>query len=159
VGEGVSVPPMGLGAIHDDVVFDPAGAADLMRQLRLTADMLDDHGNARPAFAADARAEWRGVYAEQFDADQRTATAASAQLAAALRAAADGLGELAEAARREQQRREAARAWEKQQGDRNLFQKGWDNARDFVMGDDDIPAPRPAEAPPRFLGERVATGR
>jgi hypothetical protein len=153
----VTCPAVSLGAIHDDVVFDHAGAADLQRDLRGLADLLDEHRHARKPRAAEALAEWRGVYAEQFDQDQGIAAGNAIQLAAALRLAANGLGELSDAAHREQRRREDARAWERQQNERNWAQRIGDNIHDFVFGDDDLPKPPPPEPPLRVIGDDVAT--
>lgn len=140
-----------LQAISQDVPFDFAGARALAAEFRSAARELDEQaGSSRPSAAAGARAEWLGVYAAQFDQRLRVGSADGHELATAFRRAADGLDTLADAAHREQQRREDARRWEEQQNDRNWFQQMGDNVSDFFTGDDDVPPPSAPDPPPRF---------
>jgi uncharacterized protein YukE len=140
-----------VSAIEEDVVFDHAGAADLAGRFRAVAIELDRQSGgtrARPALAA--RAEWRGPHAEQFDQRVQQCCADGEELARAFRRAADGLDEMATAARREQRWREQARAWEERHH-KHGFGAVLDNVHDFVFGEDDIPPPPPPAPQPRFL--------
>ena len=104
---------MSVSAIEQDVVFDQSGAADLAAEFRAAATELDHQaGEARVLPALAARADWRGPHAEHFDQRLRQLCSDGAEIAAAFRRAASGLDEMTDAARREQQRRERARAWQ-----------------------------------------------
>jgi hypothetical protein len=139
-----------LSAIEQDVVFDQAGAADLAAEFRAAATELDHQaGEARALPALAARADWRGPHAERFDQRLQQCCADGAEIAAAFRRAASGLDEMAEAARREQQRREQARAWEDAHRHHGLGAV-LDNIGDFIFGEDDIPPPPPAAPEPRL---------
>lgn len=140
-----------VSAIHEDVVFDHAGAEALARQLTTTADLLSDQAGQRPGKVRTASVDFRGAHAKDFAQRTGTCAADAVELAAALRRAAAGLRELSAAATREQQRREAARRWEQQQEDRSTLDKVKDNVHDFFAGDDDAPPPPAAEPAPRYV--------
>jgi uncharacterized protein YukE len=141
---------MTAGGNWDDVVFDHAGAQDLAARFRSTADLLDDQRARRDAEATSARREWRGRFAEEFDARTAVCRGDALRLAAAMRQAAAGLEQLAASARAEQERREAARRWERQQEERNLLQKVGDGLHDLVFGQD-LPRPPDPCDPPRVI--------
>src|SRR3954465_10746051 len=104
---------MSIVAIEVDVVFDHTGAAELAGRFRAMAAELDrQSGGARALPALAARAEWRGPHAERFDQRLRQCCVDGHELARACRRAAEGLEEMATAARQEQRRREEARVWQ-----------------------------------------------
>lgn len=135
-----------LGAIHEDVRFDWAAAARLAAELRATAAVLEAQVGARNAAAGVAREEWRGVFAEQFGERMRICTADARRFAAAMRDGAAQLDELAELARQEQQRRERAREWERQERDEGLGEK----VVEFFVGERDRPPIPPPVEPKRI---------
>jgi len=144
-----------LAGIEEDVKFNWEGAAALEQELRSTAGELDGQIPRRNAFAADARDEWRGVYSRQFVGRMRICTNDARRLSTAMELAANQVKELAEAARREQDRRERAREWKREQDDEGFLEK----AGDFLFGDDKPPVP-PPDPPPRFISPpQPATGR
>ena len=75
------------------------------------------------------------------------------RLSDAMTLAANQVKELAEAARREQDRREQAREWKRKQDDEGLL----DKAGDFLFGEDDKPPIPPPEPPPRFVSPPPST--
>jgi len=86
----------------------------------------------------------------------RMCTTGWRRLSSGMELAANQLKELAEAARREQDRREAARAWKREQDNEGFLEK----AGDFLFGEDDKPPIPPPEPPPRFISATPpATGR
>jgi hypothetical protein len=142
---------MSVEAIDEDVVFDHAGAAQLSELFGAAARELEAQvGGARVLPALAARADWRGPHAERFDQRLRQCCADGHEIADAFRRAAAGLDELSNAARREQQRREQARAWEHTHRHHG-FGAVLDNIGDFLFGEDDIPPPPPPAPEPRFL--------
>jgi uncharacterized protein YukE len=136
-----------LHGIEEDVRFNWDGAASLERELRSTANTLDNQIPRRNGYASDAREEWRGVYSREFGGRMRICTSDAGRLSSAMELAANQVRELAEAARREQDRREQAREWKRQQDDEGFF----DKAGDFLFGEDDKPPIPPPEPPPRFV--------
>ncbi|MGH2942721.1 MAG: hypothetical protein ACRDLN_08115 [Solirubrobacteraceae bacterium] len=145
-----------LAGIEEDVRFNWEGATALEQELRTTAGTLDGQIPRRNSYAEDARDEWRGVYSRQFVGRMRICTTDARRLSSAMELAANQLKELAEAARREQDRREAAREWKREQDNEGFL----DKAGDFLFGEDDKPPIPPPEPPPRFISApQPATGR
>jgi len=136
-----------LAGIEEDVRFNWDGAASLERELRSTASTLDQQVPQRNGYATHARDEWRGLYSRQFAQRMQICTTDAGRLSDAMTLAANQVQELAEAARREQDRREKARQWKKDQDDEGLL----DKAGDFLFGEDDKPPIPPPEPPPRFV--------
>ena len=138
-----------LHGIEEDVRFNWDGAASLQRELRATANTLDSQIPRRNGYAANAREEWRGVYSREFRSRMEICTGDAGRLSSAMELAANQVQELAEAARREQDRREKAREWKREQDNEGFFEK----AGDFVFGEDedDKPPIPPPEPPPRFV--------
>jgi uncharacterized protein YukE len=127
----------------EPIVFDQGAADDLAARLRATARMLRSQISRRNGVASEARVDWKGAYERKFGERMRVMATDSERLAAAMDEAADQVDELARLAEEEQRRREAARAWkvehdawEREQEDRNLFEKGMD-----LLGGDDEPKP------------------
>ena len=153
-----------LGPIEEDVPFAWDAASKLKQAFLSTADELEEQIPRRSSYGQHAKHDWRGTYAKEFDGHMRVTTGDAGRIAAELRNCAQMLGELAQLAREEQDRREIARAWkvkhdawEADQANDNLL----DDVGDFLGGDDepkppDMPEIKPhplvAEAPP--TGER-----
>ncbi len=149
-----------LAGIEDDVPFDFAGATELERELRTTATKLDTQIPRRNAYAHDAREEWRGAYSRQFEERMRLCTNDGGRLSAAMQLAANQVKELAEAAQREQDRREAARAWKREQDNKNILEEGADAVAGLFGGGSDKPPVPPPEPPLRFVSpSQSVTGR
>jgi len=145
-----------LAGIEEDLRFNWDGAARLERELRSTATTLDTQIPRRNGYASDAREEWRGLYSRQFVGRMRICSSDARRLSSAMELAANQVKELAEAARREQDRREQAREWKEEQDNESLLNKG----KDFLFGEDDKPPVPPPEPPPRFVTPATpATGR
>jgi len=132
-----------LRGISEDVPFAWSAATDLARELRAAAAMCDAQGPRRNTVAQSASAEWRGRYAREFAERMRICTADAGRLAPAMRTAASQVDELARLAREDQDRREQAREWQRQQEDEGVL----DKVGDFVFGEDDLP-PIPAPVTP-----------
>jgi hypothetical protein len=133
-----------LGPIHEDVRFDWAKAADLADELRSSATVLEYQVGERNRVHVPAREEWLGRYADQFDGRVTTCTGDAGRLAEAMREAARQLDEMARLAREEQNRREQAREWERNNDDGGFL----DGVGDFLFGEDDLPPPPPPIEPP-----------
>jgi len=142
-----------LKGIEEDVRFNWAGAASLEQELRATAGTLDNQVPQRNGYASHAREEWRGAYSRQFAQRMRICTSDAGRLSDAMTLAANQVKELAEAAQREQDRRETAREWKRKQDDEGIL----DKAGDFLFGEDDKPPIPPPEPPPRFVSAPPAT--
>lgn len=133
-----------LGAIHEDVRFDWGKASELASELRSTAGKLEEQQSSRNSIKTAAREHWRGRFAEEFDGRVSTCTTDASQFAESMRDAARQLDELARLAREEQDRREQAREWERNNDDGGVL----DSVGDFVFGEDDLPPPPPPVDPP-----------
>jgi uncharacterized protein YukE len=144
-----------LHGIEEDVRFNWAGADALEQELRSTSGTLDGQVSRRNGYASAAREEWRGVYSRQFAQRMRICTSDAGRLSGAMELAANQVRELAEAARREQDRREQAREWKREQDDEGIL----DKTGDFLFGEDDKPPIPPPEPPPRFVTTAPAQGR
>jgi uncharacterized protein YukE len=136
-----------LAGIEEDVRFHWAAASTLEQELRSTADTLESQIPQRNGYASNARQEWRGLYSRQFRQRMEICTSDAGRLSSAMTLAANQVKELAEAARREQDRREKARQWKKDQDNEGIL----DKAGDFLFGEDDKPPIPPPEPPPRFV--------
>lgn len=144
-----------LRGIEQDVRFNWGGAASLEQELRTTAGALDGQIPQRNGYASHAREEWRGAYSRQFVQRMEVCTSDAGRLSSAMTLAANQVKELAEAARREQQRREKARAWKREHDHKSLL----DKVGDFFTGDDDKPPIPPPEPPPQYVSEAPVRGR
>jgi hypothetical protein len=144
-----------LGAIHEDVGFDWAGAQRLSAELRNTAGLLEGQIPHRNAIAQSAKSEWRGVFSEEFINNRMKICSGNAvQFAAAMRQAAQDLDALAEVARREQNRREQAREWEAEQQSENVAEKVFE----LVTGTDEQPFGEAEIFPPSIQVRNPAAG-
>jgi hypothetical protein len=145
-----------LRGIAEDVPFDWSAAARLAAELRGTADNCENQIGLRSTLAQHAAAEWRGVFAGQFSGRMRTCIGDAHRLAAALRQAANQLDELSRLAREEQDRREKARQWQRDQQDESVLEQ----IGDFFFGEDDLPPiPDPVTPPIFTTAAPIATTR
>ena len=129
-----------LGAIDEDVPFD-AGAADaLIAACTGAASEIEGQVGSRASYVSTAMKDFEGYFSGLFSDNAATAKGDAQELVARLHEVASGARRLKEEAAKEQQRRETARAWKKEQDDRNFIEKGWDS----VFGDDSPPVGPPA---------------
>jgi hypothetical protein len=161
-------PLMGeLGAIHEDVKFDWAMAADLAAELRSTATVLEAQQHDRERLRGMAREHWEGRFGDEFDGRVGVCIGDAGRLASSLRAAADRLDEMARLSRKEQDRRVRAQEWEKAQADGGGGLLGAvpvvgdviDSVGDFVFGEDELPPPPPVEPPTIPIEAPAVVGR
>jgi len=135
-----------LRGIAEDVPFAWAAASALAMELRSAASACEGQISRRTTLANHAAAEWRGRYARQFADRMRLCTGDAQRLAAALREAANQVDELARLAREEQDRRERARQWQREQENEDFL----DQVGDFLFGEDDLPPVPDPVTPPRY---------
>jgi hypothetical protein len=141
-----------LRGIAEDVPFDWSAAGRLASELRGAATACEGQIPRRTTIAGRAATDWRGRYAREFADRTGICTGDAQRLATALRQAADQVDELSRLAREEQQRREAAREWQRQQDDESLLEQ----AGDFLFGEDDLPPIPDPITPPRFTSPAPA---
>jgi plasmid stabilization system protein ParE len=122
-GEPWEVSMPDLGAYNENVRFNWTAAAELVRELRSTATVLEGQIGERKRIGAGARKQWEGSNAQQFDGRMSSCIGDARRFVTSLRKAADGLAELAKLARQEQQRREQAREWVAQQQRKDWFER------------------------------------
>jgi len=143
-----------LGAYNEDVQFNWDAAEKLAKELRSTADVLYKQINERKRIGARTSvgplAEWEGSYAHQFDERLNICTGDAHHFVTSMRQAANDLDNLAELAREEQQRRELAREWVKQQSDQNWFERNIADPVSDFFGGEDVPPPPPPVDPPKI---------
>lgn len=135
-----------LRGIAEDVPFAWSAATRLAAQLRATAAECEGQIPGRIALADRAATEWRGRYARQFADRMRLCAGDARRLAEALRRAADQVDELSRLARAEQDRREKARQWQREQENEGLLEQ----LGDFIFGEDDLPPIPDPVTPPSF---------
>ncbi|GAA3619405.1 DUF6531 domain-containing protein [Microlunatus ginsengisoli] len=132
-----------LGAIEEDVPFDFGVATVFATACDNAASAVDGQAGSRATWVSTGLTDFKGHFSELFRTNAATAAGDATELSARLREVATGVRKLAEEARKEQQRRETARAWKKEHDDRNIFEKGWD----WATGGDDPPVGPPAAEP------------
>ncbi|KZX21404.1 DUF6531 domain-containing protein [Rathayibacter tanaceti] len=132
-----------LGAIEDDVRFSHATAERLVGAATAAAAAIDAQAGSRAGLVTTASAEFRGLFAEIFTENARTAKADADELSARLREVADGAQQLAREALAEQRRRLLAREWKREQDARNLLE----HLHDGLFGGEDPPVGPPAQEP------------
>jgi hypothetical protein len=120
-----------LGPFTENVPFAWDAASSLKHSFVRAANELEAQIGQRTSYAEDAKRDWRGSYAEEFESEHMAAIRRDAHsLAAACRTCATMLEELGDRARQEQERRELARAWETRH-------KAWEReqaSRDGLLG-------------------------
>jgi hypothetical protein len=143
-----------LGAIDENVKFDWAKATELAGALRSAANVLDYQVGERRRITSDPTEHWRGRYAEEFGRRLSTCVGDAGRFVTSLREAARRLDEMARLARNEQDRREQAREWVRDNEGGVL-----DAIGDFVFGDDKPPPPPPVTPPTIPIEAPVTTTR
>ncbi len=143
-----------LAGIEQDVPFDWAAAERLAAELRSTASTLSSQIPSRNSFAHGALEEWRGVFSREFAGRMRTCSGDATRLSSAMEVAANQVDELARLAREEQDRREAAREWKREQDNEGILEK----VGEFFTGDDDKPPVPPPVQPPVWTAESHVPG-
>ncbi len=127
-----------LGPYEEPVKFDWEGAKTLAAELRAAAKLLDSQIPERNAYAAGARKDWKGAYAERFDGRMKICTGDAKRFADALSDTALKVDELAKLAHEEQHRRDLAKEWKRKHDEwqrRRDERSGWDKFGDFVTED------------------------
>lgn len=143
-----------LGAYKEDVQFNWDAAEKLAKELRSTADALYKQIGERKRIGARTGAgplaQWEGSYARQFDERLSICTSDADKFVISMREAAKNLDNLAKLAREEQQRRELAREWVKQQENQNWFERNIADPVSDFFGGEDVPPPPPPVDPPKI---------
>jgi uncharacterized protein YukE len=149
-----------LAGIEENVRFDWEAAATLERELRDTAGTLGRQVPQRNGYAGGAQEDWQGEYSIQFVNRMEIFTSDARRLSGAMELAANQVRELAEAARREQDRREKAREWKRERDNESDLEEFGEFITFGLFEDDEKPPVPPPEPPPRFIStEPPAQGR
>lgn len=130
-----------MHGIEANVEFDFGAADTLASACDTAATAVDGQSGSRSSYVTAALVDFKGHFSELFRTNAATAAGDALELSSRLREVATAVRRLVEEARKEQQRRETARAWKKEQDDRSL----WDRGVDAVFGGDDPPVRPPAE--------------
>jgi hypothetical protein len=143
-----------LGAIDEDVPFDWEGASALIASFESMANDIERQKADRMAAARTALEHWRGKHAGAFVQRCGVGDRDASDLFVALRDAAEDVRALQRAARAEQSRREAARAWVEAYERNERNESAWNKFTDWWSGEDyeappmpPPPAPEPNLAP------------
>src|SRR5690625_993467 len=141
---------------------DPTGynydAADTLKQrIDSLASQLDGQAGSRARLVTRALDEFRGYYSEVFQSNAEAASTSREELVSSLRSLSGYVTELKEAAQAEDDRREAARAWEQRQREREeSFWKGAAHeVGTFLKLVEDDPPPNDAEPAPHLSSDAV----
>lgn len=126
-----------LGPINEDVRFNHEAAENLISLCNTAASTIEGQTGSRAGWVTTAKQDFAGYFSELFASNQETAVRDSGEVSRGLRDVARFTGLLAEEARAEQQRREEAREWQREQDDRNALEKGWD----WLTDGNDPPVP------------------
>ena len=131
-----------LKGVDEDVPYDADDADSLASACRSSATLIDGQASTRSTAVTTAQEDFQGHFADLFTANAAVQVTDATNLAAALRDVATKVDALTEEARKEQQRRETARAWKRDHDNRGWAEKAWD----AVFGEDP-PAIGPAATP------------
>ncbi len=131
-----------LGAYDEPVRLDWEAARDLAAELRDAAGLLDEQDRQRTQLAHEARREFSGGYAEQFDDRVRTCGEDASRFAGAMREAANLVDHLVQDAAAEQDRRQQAAEWQRRQDQESVWNA---YVLDPILGEDDPPPPPPIQ--------------
>ncbi|WP_375433076.1 DUF6531 domain-containing protein [uncultured Friedmanniella sp.] len=132
-----------LGVIEADVVFDVGVADALIAKFEAAAVAVEGQAGSRLSWQITAQIDFAGHFSKVFAANAAVAAGDAVELCARLREVTTGARLLKEEARKEQQRRETARAWQSEHDARS----NWDKVGDFFSGGDDPPVGPPAAEP------------
>ena len=131
-----------LKGVDEDVPYNADDADSLASACRSSATLIDGQASTRSTAVTTAQEDFQGHFADLFTANAAVQVTDATNLAAALRDVATKVDALTEEARKEQQRRETARAWKRDHDNRGWAEKAWD----AVFGEDP-PAIGPAATP------------
>jgi hypothetical protein len=132
-----------LGAVHEDVPFDWAGADALVAAFESMANDIEAKRAARASAAQGALADWQGQAVQPFIDRCTVGDADAAELGAPLRDAAEDVRAMKRAAEEEQRRREAARAYMAAYEENERNESTLDDVGDWLFGEDFEPPPMP----------------
>lgn len=110
----------------EDVTFDEGTADAYAAGCRGAATMIRLQENVRAPAVARARTDFEGLFSQLFAQNATTASVDAEEIAVRLEEVATHVDYLADEARKEQERREAARAWAQEQASKD----GWDRTAD-----------------------------
>ena len=111
-----------MQGIEQDVVFDHATCEALANFCTNTASLVDGQAGSRAGAVSTGSTDFQGRFSRIFQTNAETAARDRGELTGRLRELATFARELADQARAEQQRREKAREWKRQQDDRNTLE-------------------------------------
>lgn len=118
-----------LAGIESDVRFDFESASTAIIRIRSAANRLENGSGARASAVSTGAEEFRGFFSEIFDSNAQVASVDAQNIVNRLRESADSIGNLRDAARAEQQRRERAREHMAMLDNRS----GWDRFVDWAF--------------------------
>ncbi|MGI3785115.1 MAG: DUF6531 domain-containing protein, partial [Janthinobacterium lividum] len=116
-------------------------AEELARASRSAATSIDGQVGHRAGFVRTGSVDFAGHFSALFAQNARTAAGDATELAGKLRDVATGADRLAEEARKEQQRRDTAKAWKEEHDRHSELHQPWDRG----TGGADPPVGPPAE--------------
>lgn len=128
-----------LGPIKEDVQFNQSDAESFASACTASATLLDDQCGDRSSWENTALEDFQGYFSEVFRENAAVRAQDATNLADSLRKTAKAVRDVAEEARKEQERRQAARDWASRHDD------WWEKAWDFFFGEGD-PPPQGAQA-------------
>ncbi|WP_194266079.1 DUF6531 domain-containing protein [Arthrobacter yangruifuii] len=123
--------------------FSYVHAETMQQAFRAAADALEQTKYDRVTHASEAKADFKGLFAEKFQRNTTTAYTDAHELERALRKVAEYLGTFIRSAHEEDARRETANEWVREYKSRNGWEKFWDDR----FGVDDMPDMEPGKAP------------
>lgn len=144
-----------MQGIEQDVVFDHATCEALANFCTNTASLVDGQAGSRAGAVSTGSTDFQGRFSRIFQTNAETAARDRGELTGRLRELATFARELADQARAEQQRREKAREWKRQQDDRNTLEL----IGDFFTGAEDPPVGPPNPPLSRAAASPAPAGR
>ncbi len=138
-----------------DVKFNFTTSENVKSAFKTAGEDLADQRESRSGWRSTGLREFEGHFKTIFEQNGTTQLRDLTEVANALKAVATKIGEVEEAAREENQRREKARAWAQRQADRSGFEKGWD---DFWGTGEDPPDTNLKDQGPAAQASAPATG-
>ena len=146
----------GIGG-NEPTGYNYTVADTLKQRTESLATLLDGQASSRSSLVSKAMEEFRGYFSEVFENNADIASQSRQQLASSLRSLAGFVQELRDAAEAEDQRREAARAWEERQRQReeDWFTGTIHEIGTFLRLVEDDPMPPPAEPAPHRIAQTV----
>ena len=150
----------GIGG-NDPTGYNYAAADTLKQRAETLASELDGQSGSRSGLVNQAMEEFRGYYSEVFQSNADLASESRGELATSLRSLAGFVTELKEAAQAEDDRREAARAWEQRQRERedDWFKGAIHEVGTFLRLTEDDPKPPAPEPAPQRNADAVTVQR